>query len=70
LTEQNKNFDNLWSYKDYNNNCYNTFLSQLTPIDEYEDLADELNEIGFSIKVKLTQNWAIIECIKQPIQKK
>jgi len=70
LTEQNKNFDNLWSYKDSNNNCYNTFLSQLTPIDEYESLADELNEIGFSIKVKLTQNWAIIECVKQPIQKK
>lgn len=70
LTEQNKNFDNLWSYRDSNNNCYNTFLSQLTQVDEYEDLADELNDIGFSVKVKLSQNWAIIECLKTTTQKK
>ena len=70
LTEQNKNFDNLWSYRDSNNNCYNTFLSQLTQVDEYEYLADELNDIGFSVKVKLSQNWAIIECLKTTTQKK
>jgi hypothetical protein len=69
LTEQNKMFENLWSYKDSKGNYYNTFLSQLTSIDEYEDLADELNDIGFSIKVKLSQNWAIIECTKTSTQK-
>ena len=64
LAEENKDIDSLWSYKDKNGNVYSTFLSQLTPVDSYEELADTLNDIGFSIKVSLKQNAALIKCIK------
>ena len=54
----------FWSYKDEDGKPYTSFLSQLIPVDSYEELADELNDIGFSIKVSVKQNGAIIKCIK------
>lgn len=64
IYEKNRNIKNFWPYIDEKGNRYNSFLSQLTEIDEYESLADELNEIGFSIKVNLSQKLATIECEK------
>jgi hypothetical protein len=59
--ENNKKF---LDYVDEDGNYYNNFLSQLIIIDFYENLADELNDLGFSINVKLSQGMAIIECEK------
>jgi len=53
-----------WNYKDENNNIYTSFFSQLTKVDEYNNLADELNDIGFSVNIKMNQNTAIIDCQK------
>ena len=53
-----------WQFVDENNNFYTSFFSQLTEVDNYNNLADELNEIGFSINVKMSQNTAVIECEK------
>ena len=64
LVEDNKNMEGLWSYKDEEGNPYSSFFSQLIPVDSYEELADELNDIGFSINVSVKQNGAVIECIK------
>lgn len=64
ISEHNQYRNDFWSYQDEKGNVYSSFLSQLIPIDDYNSLADELNEIGFSIKVKLSQNLAIIECEK------
>jgi phospholipid N-methyltransferase len=64
ISEQNKFRNDFWSFQDSDGIVYNSFFSQLIPVDIYDDLADELNKIGFSIKVKLSQNYAIIECIK------
>lgn len=55
---------NFLDYFDSKGNYYNNFLSQFIIIDFYEDLADELNDLGFSINVKLSQGLAVIECEK------
>lgn len=64
LISESNNNKKFWDYIDEGGNFYTNFLSQLTIVDKYEDLADELNDIGFSINVKLSQNLAIIECKK------
>lgn len=53
-----------WQFIDEKNNYYTSFFSQLTEVDEYIELANELNGIGFSIYVKMSQNTAVIECEK------
>tara|TARA_Y100000389_G_C17465994_1_gene525590 strand:+ start:3605 stop:4489 length:885 start_codon:yes stop_codon:yes gene_type:complete len=64
ISEHNKHRNDFWSYQDEGGKVYSSFFSQLIPIDDYNSLADELNDIGFSIKVKLSQNLATIECKK------
>ncbi len=64
ISEHNQDRNDFWSYQDKEGRVYSSFFSQLIEIDDYNSLADELNEIGFSIKVKLSQNLAIIECKK------
>jgi hypothetical protein len=61
---QGDRINDFFSFKDKNGIFYSNFFSQLIEVDEYDELADLLNEIGFSIKVKLTQNMAIFECKK------
>lgn len=53
-----------WQFADEKKNFYTSFFSQLTEVDTYDNLADELNEVGFSINVKMSQNTAVIECEK------
>lgn len=64
INESNKDTKEFWPHIDENGKRYYSFLSQLTEIDEYNEIADELNEIGFSIKVNLSQTLATIECKK------
>ena len=64
ISEHNQHRDDFWSYQDDSGNVYSSLFSQLIIIDDYHTLADELNDIGFSINVKLSQNLAIIECVK------
>jgi hypothetical protein len=64
LINEDENSKNFLDYVDEDGNYYNNFLSQLIIIDFYENLADELNGLGFSINVKLSQGLAIIECEK------
>jgi len=64
ISEHNQHRNDFWSYQDKFGNVYSSFFSQLILIDDYNTLADELNDIGFSIKVKLSQNMAVIECVK------
>lgn len=64
IADENRDAKEYWSYMDKEGRPYSTFFSQLTPVDEYNDLADELNEIGFSINVNLKQNFAVITCEK------
>lgn len=64
VVDENKDKNFLWSYKDNKGNPYTNFFTQMNPVDNYNDLADELNEIGFDVKVSLKQNLAIIECTK------
>ena len=64
ISEHNQHRNDFWSYQDDSGNVYSSFFSQLIIIDDYHTLADELNNIGFSINVKLSQNLAIIECLK------
>lgn len=65
ISEHNQHRNDFWAYQDEKGNVYSSFFSQLIPIDDYNTLADELNDIGFSIKVSLSQNLATIECKKQ-----
>lgn len=53
-----------WQFADEKKNFYTSFFSQLIEVDTYDNLADELNEVGFSINVKMSQNTAVIECEK------
>ena len=64
ISEHNHHRNDFWSYQDELGHVYSSFFSQLIPIDDYHTLADELNDLGFSINVKLSQNLAIIECVK------
>lgn len=65
ISEHNQHRNDFWSYQDDEGNVYSSFFSQLILIDDYNSLANELNEIGFSVKVNLSQNLAVIECEKQ-----
>lgn len=64
LINEDENNKKFLDYVDIDGNYYNNFLSQLIIIDFYENLADELNDLGFSINVKLSQGLAVIECEK------
>ena len=65
ISEHNQYRNDFWSFQDEEGNVYSSFFSQFILIDDYHSLANELNEIGFSVKVNLSQNLAVIECEKQ-----
>jgi ubiquinone/menaquinone biosynthesis C-methylase UbiE len=69
VVEQNKDKKFLWSYVDEKNRPYTNFFTQMNAIDYFEELADELNDIGFDVKVSLKQNIALLECTKHNFKK-
>jgi SAM-dependent methyltransferase len=62
-TETNKDMQEFWGLKDLQGKVYTQFFNQLTEVDDWKELKDDLEGIGFKIfidQIKMMNNHACI----------